>query len=70
MEEWGQRRAADVPANAFFFLDLRDAERKTTGSRYTHPSQVNKLIMHYPLSERHESCSHGRRQHLPDVVVG
>jgi hypothetical protein len=69
MKEWDQRRAADVPANAFFFLDLRDAERKTTGSYYTHPSLVNELIMHYPLSDRHEPCGLGRRQHLPDVVV-
>jgi hypothetical protein len=33
----------DVPANTFF-LDPRGAERKTTGSYYTHPSLVNELI--------------------------
>jgi hypothetical protein len=32
-----------VPANTFF-LDPRGAERKTTGSYYTHPSLVNELI--------------------------
>jgi hypothetical protein len=32
-----------IPANTFF-LDPRGAERKTTGSYYTHPSLVNELI--------------------------
>ncbi len=33
----------EIPAHTFF-LDPRGAERKTTGSYYTHPSLVNELI--------------------------
>ncbi len=60
----------EIPAHTFF-LDPRGAERKTSGSYYTHPSLVNELIKSALLPvARERLAGAGLPVHRPEFVEG
>jgi len=59
----------EVPANTFF-LDPRGAERKTSGSYYTHPSLVNQLIKTALLPVMHDRLASAGLAVIEEEAIG